>query len=698
MAEMSLGFFSYGIAFIGFGFFALMLLVNWRRSLPGTLLTLAIVTSTIWAGLAAAVAVEPRMVERWGYQAFEILRYVAWYLFLLQLYRASLASDSDQHRYMRRISILCIAFACLLILFEYQSGFFSPLFAPADQVTLIIVGHLLLSIIGLSFVEQLFRSTAVQYRWATKYLFIAIGLIFVFDFYLYADALLFRVIDRGLWEVRGFVNVIAVPLLIIAATRNKDWSLNIFISRQVVFNTTALLGGGLYLLVMAGAGYYVNEFGGSWGRAAQIIFLSLAIVLLLMVMFSASLRAHLTVFLGKHFYSNKYDYRVEWLRLTKTLSASGGDKGGLDTAIRVLADIVEARAGALWLRTTSGDFENAAAWKTIWITDRESDDSSLIRFLEKKSYVINLFDLDAGVGEYEGLEAPGWLTRIDHAWLLVPLVGTDRLIGFVVLAKPLIVRAINWEDRDLLKTAAHQVSAYVEAIKASEALAKSKQFEVFNRLSAYMVHDLKNVAAELELITKNADRHVGNPEFLRDAFETVANASSGIQRLLAQLRNKQVSAEDKVIIQLAELLEKVILLKATSLPRPLLELGCDRCQVAAESERLSSVLAHLIDNAQHATSPDGYVKVRLLCRQRKCVMEVEDNGQGMDTEFVRHRLFKPFDTTKGNAGMGIGMYETRQFVEENGGEIQVVSEPGNGTLVRLTFPAVSVEQQTKELI
>lgn len=686
MAAMSLGFYSYGIAAVGFGLFALMLLVNWHRSLPGKLLALAVSSSAIWAGLAAAVAADPETVTHWGYQTFEIIRYVAWYLFLLQLCRKSVSENAGQRRYLRRISILSLAFAGLLIIFEYHTGFFSLLFTPADQVTIIIIGHLFLPIIGLSFVEQLFRSTAVQYRWATKYLFIAIGVIFVFDFYLYADALLFRVIDRELWAVRGFVNVIAIPLLVIAATRNKDWSLNIFISRQVVFNTSALLGGGLYLLVMAGAGYYVNEFGGTWGRAAQIIFLSLAFVLLLVVAFSTSLRAHFYVLLGKHFYSNKYDYRLEWLRLTKTLNEQEGGRDNLDIAVRVLANIVEARAGSLWLRTRSNDFENMAAWNSDWITRKESGCSSLVQFLENKSYVINVVEWRTGRPGYDGLDEPEWLTRVEQPWLLVPLIEKDRLTGFVVLAKPLILRAINWEDRDLLKTAAYQVSAYLAGIMASEALANSKQFEVFNRLSAYMVHDLKNIAAELQLISKNAEKHGTNPDFLHDAFETVDNASSGIQRLLGQLRNKQVHTETKALVQLPELLKKVVEIKSANKPLPDLEILCDTCQVVTERERLASVLAHIIDNAQQATAEDGKVSVLLKCIDRQCVVDIIDNGHGMNEEFLKHRLFRPFDTTKGNAGMGIGMYETRQFVEENGGEIRVTSDLEKGTTVQLFFP------------
>jgi hypothetical protein len=121
------------------------------------------------------------------------------------------------------------------------------------------------------------------------------GGIFAFDFYLYADTLLFRGVDQELWEARGIIHLVAVPLLAIASVRNKNWELNVFVSRDIVLNTTAIFGGGIYLLIMAGAGYYLREFGGSWGRVGQVVFFSLAVVLLASIITSRQLRSQIKV-------------------------------------------------------------------------------------------------------------------------------------------------------------------------------------------------------------------------------------------------------------------------------------------------------------------------------------------------------------------------------------------------------------------
>ena len=683
---MNVGYYSYLGAAAGFGFLSLLLLFSWRNSKQAKLLIGVAVISAIWAGLAALVATGRTIPGI--YQTFEILRYVAWYAFLLILLDSA-AKQSDSYRsFMRWALPVSVGLGGLLLLYELAILRF---LTPAELAGLAgsrITGHLLLALIGLAIIEQLFRNSSASHRWATKYLFIGAGGIFAYDFYLYADALLFRGMNQQLWEARGLVNLAAVPLLAIAAARNRDWSLNIFVSRDIVLNVSTLLFGGLYLLVMAGTGYYLREYGGNWGRVLQILFLALAVVLMTTVMFSGQLRAQLRVFLGKHFYRNKYDYRHEWLALTSELSRHSREgEQDYQRVVGVLGKIVDARAGLLWLKEGRGNFENVAAWQLERIEVIEPGDSGLVQFLTHKGYLINLTELDSHADEYEGLDLPQWLQRVPGAWLIVPLFGLNSLLGFIVLARPLIKRPINWEDRDLLKTAANQIASHMAVLMASSALAEARQFEVFNRLSAYMVHDLKNIAAELELVSRNAEKHGHNPEFLKDAFGTMASASGEIRRLLEQLRNKRADVEKSVLVELAPLLREVIENRQDRLPQPSLVVDEAEGCVVAVRKRLAQVLTHLIDNAQQATAEDGRVEVRLYGQDAFCIVDIRDTGCGMDDDFIRNRLFKPFDTTKGNAGMGIGMYESREFIQELGGDIRVVSTPGEGTLISLLIPS-----------
>ena len=114
-----------------------------------------------------------------------------------------------------------------------------------------IVGHLTLAIAGLVLVEQLFRNARPQSRWAIKYLCLGVGGLFAYDFFMYSDGLLFKRLDVNLWQARGLVDTLVVPLIAVAAARNPEWSLDVFVSRRVVFHGAAVLGAGIYLLVMA---------------------------------------------------------------------------------------------------------------------------------------------------------------------------------------------------------------------------------------------------------------------------------------------------------------------------------------------------------------------------------------------------------------------------------------------------------------
>jgi signal transduction histidine kinase len=108
--------------------------------------------------------------------------------------------------------------------------------------------------------------------------------------------------------------------------------------------------------------------------------------------------------------------------------------------------------------------------------------------------------------------------------------------------------------------------------------------------------------------------------------------------------------------------------------------------VYADFEQFVMVLTHILKNAQDATPPDGEIEVQVK-RDEDCMkIVIKDTGCGMSEEFVRNRLFKPFDSTKGSQGMGVGVYQAREFTRDIGGELRVSSAPGVGTEMTLVIP------------
>jgi putative PEP-CTERM system histidine kinase len=286
------------------------------------------------------------------------------------------------------------------------------------------------------------------------------------------------------------------------------------------------------------------------------------------------------------------------------------------------------------------------------------------------------------------LELPEWVKKV-HPWLIVPLIYNDLLIGFIVLDHASArKRTFNWEDSDLLKTAARQVAAFLEQMNAAKALAEARQFESFNKVSTYVVHDIKNLVAQLSLISSNAEKHKDNPLFMEDVFKTINNSVGKMNKMMEVLSGK-VESDNSSTLNIVSVLEELVHNRQIAGGKPVPILGCESTTlfVKADKNQLLAILGHLVQNAQDATDDDGKITISQKRSTEGVVIEIEDSGSGMNEEFIKNNLFKPFKTTKGSKGMGIGVYEAREIILAIGGKIEVSSEPDVGTCFKLTIPA-----------
>jgi len=540
-------------------------------------------------------------------------------------------------------------------------------------------------VLALILLEQLFRNVTDDARWNVKPLCLALLGQFGFDLYLYSDALLFNQIDADAYAARGFVHALVIPLLLVATVRSRDWTAKIRLSQKAAFHTATLLIAAIYLLFMAAVGYYVRFFGGDWGRALQLSLLFAALLFLGILGFSGAMRAKLRVLVGKHFFSYRYDYREEWLRFTQTLSAQDSPQAMGEQVIRGLANMVESPAGGLWLKEAGQNgFRMAGRWNIPASDEVEDGDSSLCRFLIDSGWVINLEEYRASPGRYADLVMPEWVYRIPNAWLIVPLMVSHEMTGFAILGSARTRIEVNWEVNDLLRTAGCQAAGFLARMQATEALLEARKFDAFNRMSAFVVHDLKNIVTQLSLMLRNAERHRDNPEFQQDMLMTVEHSVERMRQLMMQLREGATPPGTVCGVALPDVIERIGRSKMEQGRRVELRIS-ERLATRGHEERLERVIGHLVQNALDATPEDGRVWISLGKRGDRAVVEVGDTGQGMSQEFIRERLFKPFQSTK-QAGMGIGAYESAQYIRELGGELQVESQENMGTRVTMILP------------
>ena len=557
-----------------------------------------------------------------------------------------------------------------------------------------VAGRMGLAVMGMLLVEQLYRNKPEQERWAIKFACLGIGAMFAYDFFLFSDAMLFHQVNPDIWAARGAVNALTVPLIAVSVVRSASWSAELAVSRRVMFHSAALFGSAIYLLTMGSAGYYLRYFGGSWGSVMQVTFLFGAVILLVGIMFSGTFRAWLRVFISKHFYSYNYDYREEWLRFTGTLSQHGPGLG--DRAVQAVSALVESAAGLMWIRRESGLFEPAANWQVAPATVTEAADSPFCQFLANKEWVVDLQEYEEWPSKYDDVTMPAWLQAYPRGWLVVPLMMQGRLFGFMLLMQPRSAIKLNWEVIDLLKIAGNQAASYLAQYEAANALSVARQFESFNRMSTFVVHDLKNLVSQLSLLMSNAERHKHNPEFQNDMIETV-NFSVQKMKLLLQKLSRSVTPENPVALPIERLLRQAVAMKGGFEPQPVLTVADPGLTVRADWERLERVVGHLIQNAIEATARDGRVEIGLVRRGESVLIRITDNGEGMSEEFIRERLFKPFESTK-SAGMGIGAFESQEYIEELGGTLDVTSEPGQGSTFIIILPLLEQDRQEAHII
>ena len=678
---------SYGLAGFGYAAFAVYLRFGLRGGLRGVALLTAVGMTAAWAFLNLAFALVHAPVLFALGALVDVLRFGAWFAFLLLLIdrRGGSAAEAAAAGASRTTWLLPVGVALLLLGVVARGLVVVGLPAFGDPNRLALFDGLALSVFGLMLVEQLFRNVPQDARWSIKPMCLGLAGGLVFDLYLFADALLFSRVDPDAWSVRGFVQALVIPLVAVSAARNRDWTFAIALSRRVVFHSTALLVSGVYLLFVAGAGYYVRYFGGSWGPALQVALLFAGLLGLGVFAFSGSLRAKLRVIVSKHFFSYRYDYRDEWLRFTHALSSRGGQSELGQNVVKGLADMLESPAGSLWLRDTPGrHFVQAGRWNMPADPAMEPTEGPFAQFLSNTGWVVNLEEFRSSPERYRGLEIPRWLSDLPNAWLVIPLANGAELIGFVILSTARTHVDVNWEVNDLLKTAARQAATFLGQMQATDALLEARKFDSFNRMSAFVVHDLKNIVAQLSLMLKNAERHRDNPEFQKDMLMTVEHSVERMKQLMMQLREGTTPVDTAHGVDLATVIERIQRAKAGQRPIPGVRLEA-KVMARGHEDRLERVIGHLVQNAIDATDHEGRVWIRLAQQDGMALVEVGDSGQGMTPEFVRERLFRPFQTTK-ETGMGLGAYESFQYVQELGGRVQVDSTPGVGTQVRLLLP------------
>ncbi|MGH7068563.1 MAG: XrtA/PEP-CTERM system histidine kinase PrsK [Acetobacteraceae bacterium] len=607
--------------------------------------------------------------------SLDFVRTAAWFGYLLLLARRTTGRPNwPGGSALAALAFGLVALAAALLTWRLPGPSAEPLVEPLG-----VLARIGLAIAILLLIENLYRNAPSEARWHINLACIAVGGLFLYQIFLYADAVLHRRVSPLLYVGQAPANLFVLPLLLLAAHRQKRWKEEVGVSRSVVFHTATLLLSGIFLVGLAAAGEVLRRFGSGWGMLAEASLIFAGCILIAVLATSGGARSRVRRLVVDHFFTRRYDYQHEWARCIGTLSADPY-LGLHKRVIRAIADIVDSPAGILFLgeAPAAGQphvFRAAGSWNAPRLEGVAVGlEHSLIGLFRGGDWVAAAAP-----------SAPPWFAEFPAAWLAVPLPADGELQGFIVLGPARAPFRLDREVFELLRIVGREIALFIAEQRATQALVEARQFAETGRRFSFVAHDIKNLAAQLSLLLGNAEQHLGNPAFRADMLATLRSSVQRISTLLARLQAPLAHEATTVLAPARHLTAVVTTLRRSGQNSVVLETDGGDANVAIGETTFDTVIRHLIDNALEASPAGAPVRVRLAHERERVVISVIDQGTGMSDEFVRERLFRPFASTK-SSGFGLGAFQARALLREAGGDLTVTSVPGQGTTMRVILP------------
>jgi len=673
------------LCFLAYGALALLVVLHGRTRGRAWLFVMPAPAATALWALARALDTGPSLAEGPTQpDATDLVRVLAWLLLLGMAYRTGLPERASDRR-TQMIGLAAGATTAVLLALWFGGEVVGLLGGFAFIAS--AYAWLTLAVLGLMLAEALLRQARTESLWRIKFLCVGVGGILAYDLFVVSEALLFRRWAPLLVEAQGAISLLAAPLIAVAAARNPSWSVQVNLSRRAVFHSFVLAGVGIYLVLIAVAGFLLRRVEGDWGLILQGGFLFLALVLLLLLYLSSTVRSFAKFQVSRYLFTHRHDYREQWRRFSEALASADVGMNLRERALAAVSSMFDSPVAGLWLREEGMFHLEADQRLPRGCADVEAEAELIVRLEARPGRILEL----APEVEERPTRLPEWLRSWRAAWIVAPLVHHDELIGFIVLIRTWPTRTLHPEDEELLQIAALQTASYVAEEQTTRALEEANRFQEISRGMAFIAHDLHNMANNVDLMLSNARKHIHDPAFQKDLLLSLQEAVSRMRRLLDKLGETRKQANGGARADLARLVRESAPTRFSEQLSLRVEVEPEsKLPVAADSDRLVAVTGHLIQNALEAAGPKGHVEVRVRREGDAALFEVQDDGGGMLPRLLRERLRRPFGSGK-PGGYGIGLYECDRFARELGGRLEIDSVPGRGTEARLWLPLAEAE-------
>jgi len=640
------------------------------------------------------------LLRQWLQPLVASLLPAVWLLFSVSFGRANYKEQISQWKW---VLLASLALPVGLVTFFNGNFFIWSSVAEGGALSFIRIGwagyawHLLwivCSTMILMNLERTFRHATGHMRWQTKFMFLGISAVFCAHLYTDSQVLLFNAIDTELNVLGLGVLLIADLFILRALFRGKPLNVSFHLSHQFLYGSFTITIVGIFFILVGVFVWVTLHF--QWIRNFHVaIFLILAAVLAVAAFFmSDRLRMQRKRFISRHFQRPQYDYQKIWENFTERTASVTLMPDLCDVIVKMVSETLEILSVSIWLvdekqeRLSFGGStvftqKDANAEKLKF---SEKGDADLIRAMSGQTMPVDLDEHKDDWVEDLKLICNFEETKEARIRYCAPLKAAGHLIGIMTLSEKVFYQPLSFEESELVKTISHQAAAAMLNLRMAEQMRQKKEMEAFQTMSSFFMHDLKNLASKLSLVTQNLPVHIDNPEFRADALRTITqsvtkiNAMSSRLSLLSrklELTCKETDLNDLVAVAVSDLksVVRVPLSQNLSKVPPL----------SIDGEQMYKVIENLLINANDAVQQDGRISIATSCHENWAEIAVQDNGYGMSREFIEKSLFLPFQTTK-KQGMGIGLYHCKTIVEAHGGRVEVKSEEGKGTTFHVLLP------------
>lgn len=669
-----------------------------RHSLVNRIFAIGMVTFAIEAAITATSlqAILPSEIMYWQRARLVAAAFLpgVWLLFSLTFARVNYEVFLKRYRW---VILAAFVLPISLVAFPGKSFFTGEPVLEVSAGLVIVLGwsgyaffvfFLSFIVLILIHLENTLRASVGSMRWQVKFIVIGLGSILGIRIYTGSQAILFHYLNMTSWVLNSTALIVGNALIIKSLVRGRSLNVNFYLSHSFLFNSLTALIVGIYFLVVAVLARVVYYFSNDTSVHTIGLFFFFSILGVFVLILSDRFRQRLKRFIIINLRRPDYDYRKEWTEFTRATTSVMGMNDLCNAIVKKVSSTFDTLSVTLWLIDKKG--EGLVLGGSTVFTDPQAE--SIMEGEKVWAELLNHMRQQQMPGDLYRLNN-GWAKEIketDHDYLkkfkiryCVPLRASDNFLGFMTLDDRVAGTPLSVEDFDLLKTIGDQTAGILLNFKLSEHLRQLKETEAYQTMSAFIMHDLKNLASNLSLTMQNLPIHFNNPDFRDDALRMIQQSVTKLNSMCSRLSMLSQKIElkrtetdfNEMVASTLSSLNGCLKVSPNQDFQPVPSLFIDPGQI-------QKVLTNLILNANEAIGKEGEMRVTTGQGDSWVMLSVSDNGCGMEKEFLERSLFRPFKTTK-KQGMGIGLYQSKMIVEAHQGRIEVESEVGKGSTFRV---------------